>query len=493
MRRVSKVQVFVGVILGACLFIGYVLTRDSGDGEIRTADGDGAIRTTDAAASSGPRGDHKTENQTPEVPAIDSPTKLTVAPPPLHDSPATPEPKTQSRRRPNIETAFAPTPTSGGLLIRLAQRPSEFEVIAAAVPFLRDHRTPGWGSGLPPAPRTMRTRSDGESAFVPYLGIDRISCWVRAGTTGAVFDNLSSAVPPAPPNEITLDLRSADNRGVVIGSARFTDGRPAVGFDIRVNPGGSSKWSAPLDVYTSADFRAAMGQTTTTDLNGDFEVIGLPIGEGALIALSLRGQVLVGAQGVAIASGRDRAQHIVLTVPFGSTRTVAVMCRNRRVPGLALSVEAEGIPLSGIRCDKYGKATFFVPDAARTVTVGFPTSVFHRQREIGHALASAGFPSALQSRLFDLLSTVASHSRRVFERTHDPDGIWNIDLTAALTRFVVDADPMVSLRAELLRSIEESRTVSVSIRQAIEAGNIDTVFIQFIDVLGTAAAALLGR
>ena len=163
------------------------------------------------------------------------------------------------------------------------------------------------------------------------------------------------------------------------------------------------------------------------------------------------------------------------------------------MPGLTLYVEAEGIPLSGIRCDKYGKATIFVPDAARTVTVGFLAMVFRTHREIGHALASAGFPSALQDRLFSLLTIVAGHTRLVFERTHDPDGIWNIDLTAALTRFVGDADPMVSPRAELLRSIEESRTVSVSIRQAIEAGNIDTVFIQFIDVLGTAAAALLGR
>ncbi len=480
MKPTLERQAIAGAVIGAFLFIAFLLLRSTEEGEAQrildlpTALPPGA--TTNAAKviqnvanAASPNAPHTSPSN--DVRDID---KSAVVTP----------------RVIAAEPTFAPNPTSGGLLVRLAIPTLEFDVIAVMVPYLAEYRPVGFGSGGPPV-RTMRTRSAEGVAFIPYLGQDRALCWINSQARGDVFENLQIAIPPAPPNEVTLELNPEMRKGVVIGTARFGDGRPAGGYEIRVNPEGSSMWSTPLDVHGPADFRAAMGRIAITDSEGNFEVVGLPVGEGAQVSLSLRGQALTGATGVSISDGRESARPVSLIVPYGSTRMVTVRCRDLPVAGLVLYLSAEGVPSSSIRCDRRGEASVFVPDVAETVTIGCAVMTFTTRREVRHALAAEGIPESLQNRLFSFLATVAGQTRIVFNRTHEADKILTLDLTAALALFGHPNSELSPLHG-FRRSIEASSSVASSIRDAIEAGNVEGVFLRFLEVLGTTAATLGG-
>lgn len=387
------------------------------------------------------------------------------------------------------EPIFSASAKSGGLVVRLSDQTTEFELVAVMVPYLSEYRVPGFEPG-PPAARTVRSRSVDGAAFVPYLGKEKILCWIGAQERGDVFENLLVAVPPAPPNEINLELRAKVHEGVVLGSVCFPDGRPAAGYEVRVNPAGSFSWEAPLDVHGPQDLRAAMGRSTTTGPDGGFEVVGLPVGDGGLVAVSLDGQVLAGGQNIAIVEGRERASPLRLTVPSGSRRSVAVTCSGRRIPGLTLYVSGEGGIISTVRCDRRGEASIFVPDSVRRATVGFPMTAFTTHRELRHALAEAGFPQRLQFRLFDLLTMIAGSTQLALEPQREHDKIVSIDLTPAMERLTGDSAEAKRLAKKMCSAIEGKTTVPAPIREALEAGRMEQVFLEFLDVFGTTAADL---
>ncbi len=488
MRTPTRFRVLTGVALGAGLFVACFLMSNELEGEIQRPD---VERPDIHSVAPLPRVEQSVSGVSQAGPSGTS-EGASAANSPRRDLRHTQEPMVPPPRPPIAEPAFAPSPTSGGLLVRLAPSGIDFELIAVMVPYIVEYRPVSFAQG-PPSVRTIRTWSVEGVAFVPYLGQERITCWIRSRESAALFENLRLSFPPAPPNEITLELKPDDHRGIVIGNARFTDGRPAVGYDIRVNPEGSSMWDAPLDVHSPAHLRAAMGRATTTDENGNFEVTGLLVGEGALIALSHHGQVLAGATNISIVASFEGAHRVSLIVPAGSTRTVAVTCGGRRVAGCVLYVSAEGIPISNIRCDRRGEASIFVPNAAQTATIGFSAMAFVTHREVLHALSADGFPQELQIRLFGLLGLIESRTRVTFEPGKEPDRILILDLDHALAELTRNPDAaMLSICKGVRGCIEGSTSVAPSIRNAIEAGRIDEVLIRFLHVFGATAAGLGG-
>ena len=462
MRTPTRFRVLTGVALGAGLFVACFLMSNELEGEIQRPD---VERPGIHSVAPLPRVEQSVSGVSQAGPSGTSEV-ASAANSPRRDLRHTQEPMVPPPRPPIAEPAFAPSPTSGGLLVRLAPSGIDFELIAVMVPYIVEYRPVSFAQG-PPSVRTIRTWSVEGVAFVPYLGQERITCWIRSRESAALFENLRLSFPPAPPNEITLELKPDDHRGIVIGNARFTDGRPAVGYDIRVNPEGSSMWDAPLDVHSPAHLRAAMGRATTTDENGNFEVTGLLVGEGA--------------------------HRVSLIVPAGSTRTVAVTCGGRRVAGCVLHVSAEGIPISNVRCDRRGEASVFVPNAAQTATIGFSAMAFVTHREVLHALSADGFPQKLQIRLFGLLGLIESRTRVTFEPGKEPDRILILDLDHALAELTRNPDAaMLSICKGVRGCIEGSTSVAPSIRNAIEAGRIDEVLIRFLHVFGATAAGLGG-
>ena len=462
MRTPTRFRVLTGVALGAGLFVACFLMSNELEGEIQRPD---VERPGIHSVAPLPRVEQSVSGVSQAGPSGTSEV-ASAANSPRRDLRHTQEPMVPPSRPPIAEPAFAPSPTSGGLLVRLAPSGIDFELIAVMVPYIVEYRPVSFAQG-PPSVRTIRTWSVEGVAFVPYLGQERITCWIRSRESAALFENLRLSFPPAPPNEITLELKPDDHRGIVIGNARFTDGRPAVGYDIRVNPEGSSMWDAPLDVHSPAHLRAAMGRATTTDENGNFEVTGLLVGEGA--------------------------HRVSLIVPAGSTRTVAVTCGGRRVAGCVLHVSAEGIPISNVRCDRRGEASVFVPNAAQTATIGFSAMAFVTHREVLHALSADGFPQKLQIRLFGLLGLIESRTRVTFEPGKEPDRILILDLDHALAELTRNPDAaMLSICKGVRGCIEGSTSVAPSIRNAIEAGRIDEVLIRFLHVFGATAAGLGG-
>lgn len=479
MRRPTKQQALLAVLIGVLMLVAVILLRASDDAELqKSLDGVNVV----------PTGAVTNTQEEPQVAALPAPAEPQLGSPP-RDIRSTQGQEATNTPSKICEPEFAPSARSGGLLVRLASPAPGFDVIAVMVPYIVDYRPVGFGSGGPPV-RTMRTHGVDGVAFIPFLGRDRVMCWVSSQSFGELFENLQLSIPPAAPNEITLDVSPEKRKGVVVGTVRFADGRPAPSYEIRVNPEGSNRWDAPLDIHGPEDLRAAMGRMAVTGPDGSFEVAGLPICEGAMVSVASHGQVLTGTTGVVI-SDRDRAHQVSLIIPSGSMQTVEVKCRDRRIAGLVLYVSAGGATTSSIRCDRRGEATVFIPDVVQSVTIGFAVMTFTTHREVYAALAAEGFPEGLQIRLFSFLATVAGQTRVVLEQGMKPASPVTLDLTAALARYGDPNDELSPLKG-FRRSIEGQSQVGDKIKEAIEAGNVDSIFLRFLEVLGSTAAAIGG-